>query len=291
MEEKSDGVQDAHPGTESAVSAELSRMRSRNKLLKAATIVLSGLFIVIFCAALFIYKKVSDFKNVMMPAGETFEDSAFRAEDNGLPEIPRRAMPDVLRAMASSTQVPGGSSLTVFTNAGEYASMGGRIGSEGGERAAKIAAKYADRPIVRDFMSELKKDPDFAKVLQAKAANNPLEMISSVQNLKSMRPLTLKFMMRRDFIPFMTEVMNDPDMKPMLSKLPVGDMGGMLKALKMMQSYGQSGALPPQDAGGLETYQAPEAAPGEQIGPYPSGTGTKRPVKATRKIAPPPPVD
>jgi hypothetical protein len=279
MEEKKDGAQDAGPEREAAISAELSRMRSRNKILKSATILLSGLFILIVCAAIFIYKKVSDLKDLVMPQTETFQDSAFRVEDNGLSGAPPKVLPDTFGGAVSSTQVSGGSALTVFTNAGEYSQGGGEgIGPEDGERAARVASKYADRPIVKDFMAELRKDPDFVQALRAKDANNPMAMIASIQHMKSMQTLMTKFMMRRDFIPFMAEVMNDPDMKPMLGKLPVGNMGGMMQMLKTMRDPEQSPVPPPT-----------VDEPGTFLDP--SAKRTRPVAKALKKKVPPPPAD
>ena len=238
MEEKKEEVKNAAAPNDPATAAELAKVRSSNKILKIAAVVLSVLFMLILSGALFVYHKLSGFKDLLLPSLETSENSAFRAGEESLPGT----LPESLKQFAVSTQNQSGSSLTVFTNASEYAQAAAPITADDGEKAARVLAKYADRAIVKDFLAELKKDPDFARALREKDANNPLVMIASVQKTKSMQGLTLKFAMRKDFMPLMMEVMNDPDMKPLLSKLPMGNMGPGAQMLKMMPGAAQSPA-------------------------------------------------
>jgi len=231
MEENKQEAPKTEPAPESEAAGELKRVRSTNKILKIATIIFSILFVLILGAALFIYQKVSAFRDLLLPPTETFQDSAFRAgEGPGA-----GGLPGTFGGLVSSTPSSGGSSLTVFTNAGEYAegAVGG-ISAEDTERATRIIAKYQDRRIVKDFIAELKKDPAFAQALKEKGSNDPMAMIASIQKIKNVQSLMMKFITRRDFMPFMMEVMSDPDVKPLMEKMPGGGMGPMSQMLKSM---------------------------------------------------------
>lgn len=235
MEEKREEVKSAEASKDLAAAAELARVRSSNRLFKIAAIVMSVLFVLVLCAVLFIYQKLSGFKDLLMPPSETFQDSAFRSGEDVLPGIP----PEGFKRFAASTQAQGGSALTVFTNAGEYAQAAAAITADDAEKTARVFARYADRPIVKDFMAELKKDPDFARALREKDAGNPLSMMASLQNVKGMQGLALKFAMRKDFMPLMMEVMRDPDVKPLLGKLPMGNLGPGAQMLQMIPGASQ----------------------------------------------------
>ena len=284
MEEKQEQVKNAAAAPDPAAAAELAKAKSSNKVFKIAAIVFSTLFVLLLCAVIFIYYKFSGLRNLLMPPTETFEDSAFRAGEDILPGIP----PESYKRFAVSTQTQGGSALTVFTNAREYAQAAESITMEDSEKAARAFARYAERPIVKDFMAALKKDPDFVRALKEKKANDPLAMIASIQKAKSLQGLALKFAMRKDFMPLMMEVMNDPDMKPLLSKLPMGNMGPGAQMLKMMSGAVQPPAgvmaLPGEaaepDMGSGESAQLDSSAMQSPVPP--AGTGLK-------KKTPPPP--
>jgi len=245
MDEQNGKSQSAGPAPGSETAAELERVRSRNKILKIAAAVLSVLFMLLLGAVIFLYLKVSAFRELLMPSTETFQGSAFGSGEEGMPP----GLPAPFRVASSSVPEPGGSALTVFTNSGEYAQEERGITLEDGERAAKVFSRYAERPIVKAFMAELKKDPAFVNALKEKDANNPIAMISSIQKSKSMQGLAAKFAMRRDFIPFMMEVMNDPDLKPLLGKLPMGGAGPMSEMLKMLPA---AGGAPRPDSSAVE---------------------------------------
>ncbi|HBB68077.1 MAG: hypothetical protein A2X28_05645 [Elusimicrobia bacterium GWA2_56_46] len=246
MDEQNGKIQSAESAPGSETGAELARVRSRNKILKIAAAVLSVLFLSLLGAVIFLYLKVSAFRDVLMPQTETFQDSAFGAGEEALPP----GLPAPFRVSSSSVPAPDGSALTVFTNSGEYAQEEGGITLEDGERAAKAFSRYAERPIVKAFMAELKKDPAFVQALKEKDANAPLAMMSSIQKSKGIQVLAAKFAMRRDFIPFMMEVMNDPDLKPLLGKLPMGGAGSMAQMLRMLPA---SGGSPQSDRSAVES--------------------------------------
>ena len=93
------------------------------------------------------------------------------------------------------------------------------------EKIMKALNKYSERPIVKEFMSDLKKDPEFQKALKAKGSHNPIAVISSINKIKNMKGLVGKYAMRPDFMKLMMEVMQDPEMAPLFKMVP----GGMPK--------------------------------------------------------------
>ncbi len=230
MEENKEDVKKIAPPQDGEVAGELKRLRSRYKFLKIAVIVFSALFVLLLGAGIFIYQKLAGLRDMFLPPTETFQDSAFSAGEAGKPG----EMLPVFRGPLSSTRAAGGSSLTVFTNSGEYSQAAAGVGGEDSEKMARVFAKYADRPIVKDFMAELKKNPDFVKALKQNGAGGPLAMIATLQNSGNMQGMMTKFVMRRDFMPFMKEVMGDPDLQPLLNKMPMGNMGSMSQMLKML---------------------------------------------------------
>lgn len=220
------------------IEKELIRLRSRNKILKAATIVLTTLFLLVGGAVMFIYHKVSGFRDMLMPPTETFQETAF-----GMDEAPPSSGTE--GELLFSTQPASGSSLAMFPGSDEYLQeqekeAGG--GEAAGAKAADALMKYADRPIVKDFIAAAKKDPAFARALKNSDPENPLSVFSSIQNVKSVQNLAMRFAMRKDFLPLMMEVTSDPDIKPLLGRLPMGNLGGMVRKLQSMS--GAAGGKP-----------------------------------------------
>jgi len=240
-------VPPAPASPDSETQRELARFRSRNKVLKAATIVLSVLFLLVLAAALFIYHKISEFRDVILQPMMTYQESA--------PEPGGERLPEALRSVHLSTRASVGSSLTVFTNASEYAPDEAEEGLTvtDGETAAVAFAKYADRPIVKDFMEAAKKDPAFRRALQNRDPDNPQAVFTSLQKSKSMQALTVKFAMRKDFLPFLMEIMNDPETRLMLDKMPGGNAGQIKGFLRSMSVGGRSRSQP-QPVTQPETY-------------------------------------
>lgn len=235
VEEKKEEVAGAAAPKDGETPAEPAKVRSGGKVLKIIAVIFSVLSVILICAALFMYQKLSGFRELLMPPSEPAGNSAFSGGDEG-----GVILPDGFKGLGASAQAKGGSALTVFTNAAEYAQTAASITPEDAEKAADAFAKYADRGIVKDFMAELKKDPDFIQALKEKDANNPLAMIASVQKVKSIQGLVFKFIMRKDFMPLMVDVMNDPEMKPLIGKLPMENMGPAGQMLKMMSGAARS---------------------------------------------------
>lgn len=92
------------------------------------------------------------------------------------------------------------------------------------ERIIKALNKYSARPIVKEFMNDLKKDPDFQKALEAKKTHNPLEVIASINRVGNMKEIVGKYAMRPSFMKLMLDIMQDPEMKPLFKMMPNGMM-------------------------------------------------------------------
>ena len=141
MEEKKEEVKSAEshaePPKEGDPAAELAKVRSNYKIFKIIAIVLSTLFVLLLCAAFFLYQKFSGLRDFLMPQSETFQDSAFRVGEEGLPGTRQAG----IKKFEQPAPAPGESSLTVFTNAREYAQEAATITAEDGETAAKAFSK------------------------------------------------------------------------------------------------------------------------------------------------------
>ena len=86
----------------------------------------------------------------------------------------------------------------------------------------KAINKYSDRPIVKEFLSDLKKEPEFQKAFKASGEHNPLAAMESIHKIKNMKKIMGKYVMRPDFMKLMLDVMQDPEMKPLFKMMPGG---------------------------------------------------------------------
>ncbi len=106
-----------------------------------------------------------------------------------------------------------------------------------GEKIMKALNKYSERPIVKEFINDLKKEPEFQKALEAKDTNNPIAVISSVNKIKNMKGIVGKYAMRPDFMKLMMEIMQDPEMAPLFKMMPGGAMPNLSDSdIKNMQN-------------------------------------------------------
>jgi len=208
---------------ESGGEAQASAVRPgpARRLFKAAAVVLVLLFLFALGGALFVFYRFSAMREALSPAGEIYQEAAYE-------EVPA-ALPAPAR-MYVSTQSSETSSLTGFISIKELAQQAAilRETAAGGTgnpamldtgKAAAAALRYADRPIVRDFIAEAKKDPEFARALARMDPNDPLALARALEDIKGLEGMMLKFAMRKDFLPFVMEVTNDPEIKPMLGRL------------------------------------------------------------------------
>lgn len=260
------------PGQEERLRAELARTRAGNKLLKIAAVVLASLFVIMAAAVFYIYSRVSEAaKGLDAIQSYLPPPSGYTPENRSIP-APSASL---FGAAASS-----GSGLGLFSGSVPDESRVA-VTAEDAQKVAGAFSRYSDRPVVKEFIADMKKDPELAKVLAHNKDANPLSVLASIQKSPRMQALAAKYALRPDFIKLVMEVYSDPALKPMMQHMP-----GVMPQLP--------GALP-QPA---QAPAAPEAAPQqdqpEDSGPMTldtsviSGGASEQPAQAAPKTVPPP---
>ena len=287
-EEKKQEAAPAGGSDGAELADELKRIRGRHKALKIVTFLLSGLFIVIILAVAYMYKRMSGLTEMFSGAQQSFS----AGKDPSVPNSPLA----VFNGMPAAGQ-SGNSSLGMITGMGSLpdepsgAGPGGDISgitAADREELLRVFEKYSDRPIVKDFVADLKRDPDYKKALAAGTGNNPAAMMDAFKNTKNIQKLAMKYAVRPDFMPLLTELMNDPQVRPLLAKLPHGGMGPA--ASMFTPKSGQQSAAMPQAA---PSYPAPDQGSGEidesmRVDPSAMGGTSQSGEAPIKKKAPPP---
>lgn len=162
--------------------------------------------------------------NAMKKAAEQFTEMTARARQKAAPEEIPFARPE--KELRRSSQAPPGRMLikkTTFSgypfdelSSGEIIENAQRIDRD---RLARAMKKYANRPIVREIMEDLKKDPVFSKAFDKNATSNPSEVLKIFGSMGMMNKIAAKYAMRPEFLKLMMEVMSDPEMKNLFSGL------------------------------------------------------------------------
>lgn len=243
------------------LQAELSRSRSRNKALKVTLILLATLFVLLGVAAFTVYRKIMQTKEAVEEAFQAFPQQAVFQPEN-------RTLPGGGPSVFSSTGMPA-SSLGLFS--GGLPDAQPVMSPEQAEKVVSAMNKYAERPIVKEFIADLKKNPDMAKAFEMRKGSNPLAMIAAVQNAKGMDAVMAKYASRPEFLSLLLEISRDPAMAAVSGALPGG----------MVPSMGAPQARPVPGPG-----RAPAAEPADQDG---DGAMTLDTSAISGAPAPPPP--
>lgn len=263
------------PPTAEEMQAELDRSRSRNKALKITLFLLVTLLVLAGIAAYTVYRKIVQTKEAVEEAFQSFPQQAmFRAEGTALP----RSGPSVF----SSTPMPS-SSLGLFS--------GGLPGGGGGPEATQAQAaavlkamdKYANRPLVKEFIADLKKNPDMAKAFADGQGGDPIAMINGIRGAKGMDKIIAKYAMRPEFLKLMMEVANDPEMAAVTNAMP-GAMRPNIGGPVQPRSIPGPGTAAPQEP-------ADQDGDGEMTFDPSAISGTPAPAPAKPAAKTPPPVD
>ncbi|MCX5786086.1 MAG: hypothetical protein NTX59_10390 [Elusimicrobia bacterium] len=243
MEEQKNDI----PAGEAELRRELELVRGRQKLLKIGAVIVAVIFLAGAVFAFVFYRKISA------------ASQAFKAMEQSFPSsgLVKTGRENNINASTSGLFLSSGSvssSLTIF-NGASFPEAAGGPGEmpAGATEVYKALLKYADRPIVKDFIAELKKDPSYREALANTGSNNPMKVIANIHNIKGMDKIIAKFTFRPDFMKLMMEVVADPELKPLLSGMP------------------QLGRLPAAGAG-MAIPQIPAAMP------LPAGTQERNPV-------------
>lgn len=284
MEEQNKGdsqkpVPPAAPPPNGELAKELERVRGRHKILKIVTILLSAVFIVILIAAAFIYHKISRLAAAFTERQESSPQSSFSSPYGPMGQQPQSSFAGI----SYSTQNP--SSLMLLTGLNQP-SGGGGLGAMPPiepQKMIKLMSKYSKRPIVKDFIAELNKDPKFRKATEG---GDPMAMLALMQDRQTMQKMMMKFAMRPDFFPFMNEVMGDPDVAPLLAGIPGG-----AQASQMLRNRSgrQDPSLPAVTTATWVGVPDSTTSGGVQLDPVPI-RGTRREAPAPIKTKTPPPM-
>jgi len=226
------------------LQAELARSRSRNKALKITLILLATLLLLLGVAAYTVYSKLMHTKEAVEEAFASFpQQTLFRAEGGGQLPLPG---PSVF----TSTGMPS-SSLGLFAG-GLPGGAGSEQAQAQAEQVLKAMNKYANRPIVKEFIADLGKNPDMAKAIAEGQGGNPIAMIKGIQGARGMDKVIAKYAMRPEFMKLMMEVMSDPDMAVVTNSIPSGvrpNIGGGMQA-RPVAGPGPAAQEPPDDRDG-----------------------------------------
>ncbi|MBI4657184.1 MAG: hypothetical protein HY746_10655 [Elusimicrobia bacterium] len=177
-------------------------------LLKLIAVIFGAIFVLLCVIVFMMYRNIREMKTGFDDSYET--TAAWNEIQNAMPEIAK---------INFSTHAPG-SSLTTFKDSGLMAGPG--IEKIDTDKVYKSIAKYSDRPVVREFMEDLKADPDFKKVLDARDSGDPQKIFANVGKVKNLNKILAKYIYRPDFIKLMMEVYSDPELQPMLQKFGAG---------------------------------------------------------------------
>ena len=262
--------------TEEELRAELARVRSRNNALVIVAAVLLSLFIILAAVGFLVYRKIAATKTAFEEAFQSLPPAA----DGYQPET--RTLPFGQRVYSSTAMPP--STLGLFAG-GLPGSGAGNFDPAQGEQLVNAMSKYADRPIVKAFLSDLKKNPDMAAAFAASKGSNPVAVVAAVQRAKGMDKMIMQYAARPEFLKLLMEVMNDPDMKPLMKSLP-GGMG-------MLSGMPQGAAVPVQIPSGVlpASSRPDEGAGGGELTFDPSVISGPAKPAAVRSRKAPPPVD
>ncbi|HOI43422.1 MAG TPA: hypothetical protein PK523_10800, partial [Elusimicrobiales bacterium] len=255
---------------EEAASRQLAALRARNKLLKFILAGLTGLVLLIAAAAAFLYNRIASF----FPSAETYQSGAMETFPESPPE------PGIAPPGNALSAPSGGSTLFLVRGEGGQGEPGlpaglPRITPQQMAGVSAAMAKYAERPLVKEFLADMNADPQLAGILDPKKPD-PAAYMKLLQNPAAMNGLLMKYAERPEFMPLLMELVNDPAMKPLFSGTPMGAIPpGPIPA-------GPPPSSPPPLRAGDET-SAP--GPGANGGEPRLDTGVISGTSAPRKVS------
>lgn len=271
---------------EAELRAELERARASGKIFRSTTVALSIIFAMILAVAFMGYRKVMQAKALVEGISQGFQQLGAKTEYG-------EAIPEPLRAVSASNPVPtsaSGLGLLSMPDSEEPEDPGAdAAAAENKDKILRVLNKYADRPLVKEFLAELAKDPDYAK---HKNTGNTFGMIAGMQKAPRVKALIAGYSRRPEFMKLMMEVMQDPEMLPLMKGIPGG-------------AAAMAGGLPsaPSRAPAAQRYSQPQVSP-EPENSDPDGdgeltfdasaiSGAAKPSKPAGRSGgkPPPPVD
>lgn len=262
----------APPVPPGELQAQLDRARSRNKALKITLALLATLLVLLGAAGYIVYSRIMQTKAAVEEAFQAFPQQAM------FEQIQKAAEASAQRpGVHYSTSMPS-SSLGLFS--GGLPDSGPAMSEDQAAGVAAAMNKYAERPIVKEFLADLRKNPDMAKALELSKGNNPIAMMAAVQNARGIEPIMAKYAMRPEFMKLLMEISSDPALQGAVNTLPAGmrpDIGALRQQARPVAS-GPAAGRSSQDG-----EDEPQVGEGMTLDPSAvSGTqapATSRPVK------------
>ena len=260
---------------------QLELMKKRNRLLKYLLLAVMVMVLMVAAAIALLYNKIASF----FPSGETYQ-SGIMESFSADPAAALRALPAFGRSSGQAGAPPEGqgqSSLFMVKGpGGEGAGEGAVRGpipqvpqlSKEEEAAMKAAmARYAERPLVKEFIEDLRLDPAVGDAFTKGRPPTPADFMKVLGNPDSVQRITMKYAGRPEFMPLMMEFINDPAFKPVMG------------AMNMQPASGPAAPRP-----GPSPFPGGEE-PEEGESPFPGGeprldTKAIRGPASTRKVAP-----
>ncbi|MHB0997457.1 MAG: hypothetical protein ACYC2I_13915 [Elusimicrobiales bacterium] len=263
----------APPVPPGELQAQLDRARSRNKALKITLALLATLLVLLGAAGYIVYSRIMQTKAAVEEAFQAFPQQAM------FEQIQKAAEASAQRpGVHYSTSMPS-SSLGLFSgglpSGGQSAEAQQRA-----EVAMRAMNKYASRPIVKEFMADLKKNPDMAKAIAEGQGGNPIAMVVGIQNARGMEKIMAKYAMRPEFMQLLMEISRDPEVSAITKGVP-----GMpdLPAMPQQAPGGRAQAGP-------EDPDEPQVGEGMTLDPS-AISGSQAPAPSQPRKRVPSPVD
>lgn len=203
--------QPAPAGEAESLRAELAKSRRRNKVLVTVAAVIGTLLVLLAGAGYMIYMRLSEVSESVAQTMSNFEQQ--------LPAIQRDGAFQG-QGVSYSTSMPV-SSLGLFSG-GMPGGQQAAFDPEQGERMFKAVQKYYDRPIVKEIMADLSKNPEMAAAFEGGRKGNPMAALMALQKAKGMEKVMMKYAARPEFMKLMMEVMSDPEIRPLMQGMPGG---------------------------------------------------------------------
>jgi hypothetical protein len=271
---------------------ELAAVRGKGKWWKIAALVLGLLLLALAAGGYYVYRRVMQAQAALeqvMRAAES-PQAAPQAGAEGAPpqELPLAVQPRQSSLMAIS--LPGRDQQGAGGPGPDYPA----ISPAEAKKTLDALMKYSDRPLVKEFLADLARDPDYIKAQAAKDKGDPMAMITHMQRSEGMRRLVMKYSHRPEFIPLAQEIMRDPELRPLLGAVPGGpppetgpaQPSGMAKVPGISRSEADRRARAQERAASSDADQDGELT----FNPAAIG-GAPAPAPRAKAGLPPPPVD
>jgi hypothetical protein len=214
-------------GTPVSSSSEAPKKSKKSIAIKISLGLLSIVLILAGYVGFQMYKKMKQMKEVF----NYVEEMANYAAPADLP-VPKRKRissgksgPRTSRLFGSGGKVsPGNNSgMPMFSmNVDDSKAFIEKARKLDQKKILKAMNKYSERPIVKEFLSDLKKEPEFQKALKASGEHNPMAVMENIHKIKNMKKIMGKYAMRPGFMKLMLDVMQDPEMQPFFKMMPGG---------------------------------------------------------------------